>query len=119
MKILKLAGDDTDVVVQLSIDDVLRLSQFCQMAALATNRSTIPAHLIERDDLATLARAYAGLFELASMIADSGTIGTIEEHRRDAAAREFPFTLEGQDLAHDAKQVDELLDDIDGLQGER
>lgn len=118
MKILKLSGDDTRVVVELDADDVQRLSQFCSMAARATAEGSLPEAWRHRDDLRQLAESYAALFEVAGMVAGYGCeVGSIVDYRRDAMVRDFPFTREGQRMAHDAKQVDEMLDGIDGLQG--
>lgn len=112
MKILKLSNMSGCATVALDLDDLERMTQLFQVAALAVVGTELPPHLDSRDDLRTLADAYAGMLELAAMIA-AGSRGGLADYRQMVARLDFPHTQEGQGVAREAKQVDDLLSSVD------
>lgn len=120
MKILNLSNSSGDVTFLLSFNDLERLSQLCQLAALATMEANIPEALAQREDLRTLAETCGGLFELAGMVAAGEGKRGLEAYRNENARLDFPNTVEGKHLARSTKKVDDLLCDVDlsGLDGE-
>lgn len=103
-------------VVEFDPEDLIQLSQLLEAAAHAVLDSPVPEELRQRDDLHQMAATLAAVFELAAMVACGGQMD-IKAHRQTVAHYDFPNTPEGQRLALEAKRVDDMLEDVGGLDG--